>query len=68
MSCTYKALPCIIMYVVRVHASDAVYIEAFALLGCYAARLVVVYRHSRTVCQSPSKENAGNKWVHYDCI
>jgi len=37
MSCTYKALPCVIMYVVRVHASAAVYIEAFALLGCYAA-------------------------------
>jgi hypothetical protein len=37
MSCTYKALLCIIMYIVRIHASVAVYIEAFVLLGCYAA-------------------------------
>lgn len=37
MSCTNKALPCIVIYIVRIHASVAVYIEAFALLGCYAA-------------------------------
>jgi len=37
MSCTYKALPRIIMYIARAHASAALYIEVFALLGCYAA-------------------------------
>jgi len=31
-------------------------------------RLVVGYRHLRTICQSQFKENAGNKWVRYDCV